>query len=173
MQHGLNSRGNFYFKLEGKRDSRCFLQLMNWCAFGKNCSLQTKFDEWFDEIIEELLTILQMFYEINSRGNFIFRLPFKKDINCFLQLMGYKHFNREIQLTNFDIWYKTIITNLLKEVSKFCHLCGKGFKCNTILSRHMTVHTNKRKYVCGCGKKYKYYSSLWNHTKIAHAFFHK
>ena len=58
MQHGLNSRGNFYFKLEGKRDSRCFLQLMNWVSFGKNCALQTKFDEWFDEIIEELLTIL-------------------------------------------------------------------------------------------------------------------
>ena len=113
-----------------------------------------------------------MFHAKNSSGNFTLCLRNKKDINCFLQLMGYKRFFRDIQLTNFDIWYENIVTNLLKQFTK-CQLCGKGFKNQWNLSQHKPVHTGERKHVCGCGKKFTQKSNLYKHTKRNSCVFYK
>jgi len=105
-----------------------------------------------------------MFHAKNSSGNFTLCLKNKKDIHCFLKLIGYKRFFRNIQLTNYSIWHKIVVTNLKKQLNK-CRLCGKGFKRQWNLSQHMPVHTGERKHVCECGKKYKSSSALYRHQK--------
>ena len=105
-----------------------------------------------------------MFHKINSTEHFTLYLRNRKDIQCFLQLMGYKQFQREIQLTNFDIWYEIIVTNLLKQLNK-CQLCNKGFKNQWNLDQHKPVHTGEKKHVCKCGKKFAQKAGLYKHTK--------
>ena len=92
------------------------------------------------------------------------QLHCKKQMGRLPQLMGYKKFQREIQLTNFDIWYEIIVTNLLKQLYK-CQLCNKKFKSKWNLDQHKPVHTGEKKHVCVCGKGFTQKASLYKHSK--------
>jgi len=105
-----------------------------------------------------------MFHKTNSTENFTLCLRNREDIHCFLQLMGYKQFQREIQLTNFDIWYEIIVTNLLKQLYR-CKVCNKKFKSKWNLDQHKPVHTGEKKHVCVCGKGYTQKAALYRHCK--------
>jgi len=78
--------------------------------------------------------------------------------------MGYTKFQRDIQLTNFDIWYEIIVTNLLKQLYR-CKLCNKKFKSQWNLDQHKPVHTGEKKHVCVCGKRYTTKAALYRHCK--------
>lgn len=50
--------------------------------------------------------------------------------------------------------------------NKLCDLCGKAFKTETALERHVNIHTKKRSYECSiCKKQFTEYNNMKYHMK--------
>ena len=49
-----------------------------------------------------------------------------------------------------------------------CHLCGKGFRCQKYLGKHLRfTHAQQNGYLCGqCGRSFKHLSSYEAHMKV-------
>lgn len=58
----------------------------------------------------------------------------------------------------------------LKKNGYHCHLCGKIYKYNHHLKRHLTSHSGAKPFICSlCGKSFTRKDSCRDHMRLVHS----